>query len=60
MLAPGISDNGTGLAALAAIRAIHEAQIKPHDAPFLLRTSGKKAKATSAAYASSSIPTMTA
>jgi tripeptide aminopeptidase len=30
MLAPGISDNGTGLAALAAItRAIHEAQIKP-------------------------------
>jgi len=30
MLAPGISDNGTGLAALVAIaRAIHEAQIKP-------------------------------
>ena len=30
MLAPGISDNGTGLAALAAIaRAVHEAQIKP-------------------------------
>ena len=30
MLAPGISDNGTGLAALAAIaRALHEAQIKP-------------------------------
>jgi acetylornithine deacetylase/succinyl-diaminopimelate desuccinylase-like protein len=30
MLAPGISDNGTGLAALAAIaRAIHEAQLKP-------------------------------
>jgi tripeptide aminopeptidase len=30
MLAPGISDNGTGLAALAAIaRAMHEAQIKP-------------------------------
>ncbi len=30
MLAPGISDNGTGLAALAAIaRTIHEAQIKP-------------------------------
>ena len=30
MLAPGISDNGTGLAALAAIaRAIREAQIKP-------------------------------
>jgi tripeptide aminopeptidase len=30
MLAPGISDNGTGLAALAAIaRAIHESQIKP-------------------------------
>jgi tripeptide aminopeptidase len=30
ILAPGISDNGTGLAALAAIaRAIHEAQIKP-------------------------------
>ncbi len=30
LLAPGISDNGTGLAALAAIaRAIHEAQIKP-------------------------------
>jgi tripeptide aminopeptidase len=30
MFAPGISDNGTGLAALAAIaRAIHEAQIKP-------------------------------
>ncbi len=30
MLAPGISDNGTGLAALAAIaRAIHETQVKP-------------------------------
>ncbi len=30
MFAPGISDNGTGLAALAAIaRALHEAQIKP-------------------------------
>ena len=30
LLAPGISDNGTGLAALAAIaRAIHDAQIKP-------------------------------
>lgn len=30
MLAPGISDNGTGLAALVAIaRALHEAQIKP-------------------------------
>ena len=30
MLAPGISDNGTGLAALVAIaRAIHEAGIKP-------------------------------
>jgi tripeptide aminopeptidase len=30
LLAPGISDNGTGLAALVAIaRAIHEAQIKP-------------------------------
>ncbi len=30
MLAPGISDNGTGLAALAAIaRAVHEAQVKP-------------------------------
>ena len=30
MLAPGISDNGTGLAALAAIaRALEEAQIKP-------------------------------
>jgi tripeptide aminopeptidase len=30
LLAPGISDNGTGLAALAAIaRAIHETQIKP-------------------------------
>ena len=30
MLAPGISDNSTGLAALAAIaRAIHEAQLKP-------------------------------
>lgn len=30
MSAPGISDNGTGLAALAAIaRALHEAQIKP-------------------------------
>jgi tripeptide aminopeptidase len=30
MSAPGISDNGTGLAALVAIaRAIHEAQIKP-------------------------------
>jgi tripeptide aminopeptidase len=30
LLAPGISDNSTGLAALAAIaRAIHEAQIKP-------------------------------
>ncbi|MGH7838008.1 MAG: M20/M25/M40 family metallo-hydrolase [Candidatus Binataceae bacterium] len=30
MFAPGISDNGTGLAALVAIaRAIHEAQIKP-------------------------------
>ncbi|HKV24975.1 MAG TPA: M20/M25/M40 family metallo-hydrolase [Candidatus Acidoferrum sp.] len=30
LLAPGISDNGTGLAALLAIaRAIHEAQIKP-------------------------------
>jgi acetylornithine deacetylase/succinyl-diaminopimelate desuccinylase-like protein len=30
MLAPGISDNGTGLAALLAIaRAVHEAQIKP-------------------------------
>jgi acetylornithine deacetylase/succinyl-diaminopimelate desuccinylase-like protein len=30
MLAPGISDNGTGLAALVAIaRAVHEAQIKP-------------------------------
>jgi tripeptide aminopeptidase len=30
MLAPGISDNGTGLAALVAIaRAIHEAQIQP-------------------------------
>jgi tripeptide aminopeptidase len=30
MLAPGISDNGTGLAALAAIaRALREAQIKP-------------------------------
>lgn len=30
MLAPGISDNGTGLAALVAIaRAMHEAQIKP-------------------------------
>ncbi len=30
MLAPGISDNGTGLAALAAIaRAIHETKIKP-------------------------------
>ncbi|HTQ60497.1 MAG TPA: M20/M25/M40 family metallo-hydrolase [Candidatus Solibacter sp.] len=30
MLAPGISDNGTGLAALVAIaQAIHEAQIKP-------------------------------
>jgi tripeptide aminopeptidase len=30
MLAPGISDNGTGLAALAAIaRALQEAQIKP-------------------------------
>jgi tripeptide aminopeptidase len=30
MLAPGISDNGTGLAALAAVaRALHEAQIKP-------------------------------
>jgi tripeptide aminopeptidase len=30
MLAPGISDNGTGLAALVAIaRTIHEAQIKP-------------------------------
>ncbi len=30
MLAPGISDNSTGLAAIAAIaRAIHEAQIKP-------------------------------
>lgn len=29
-LAPGISDNGTGLAALVAIaRAVHEAQIKP-------------------------------
>ena len=31
MLAPGISDNGTGLAALLAIaRAIQESQIKPH------------------------------
>jgi acetylornithine deacetylase/succinyl-diaminopimelate desuccinylase-like protein len=30
LLAPGISDNGTGLAALVAIaRAMHEAQIKP-------------------------------
>ena len=30
MLAPGISDNGTGLAALVAIaRAIHEAHLKP-------------------------------
>jgi len=30
LLAPGVSDNGTGLAALAAIaRAMHEAQIKP-------------------------------
>ncbi len=30
LLAPGISDNGTGLAALVAIaRAIHDAQIKP-------------------------------
>ena len=30
LLAPGISDNGTGLAALAAIaRSIHDAQIKP-------------------------------
>jgi tripeptide aminopeptidase len=30
LLAPGISDNGTGLAALVAIaRAIHEAQIQP-------------------------------
>jgi tripeptide aminopeptidase len=30
LLAPGISDNGTGLAALLAIaRAIHEAQLKP-------------------------------
>jgi acetylornithine deacetylase/succinyl-diaminopimelate desuccinylase-like protein len=30
MSAPGISDNGTGLAALAAIaRALHESQIKP-------------------------------
>jgi tripeptide aminopeptidase len=30
LLAPGISDNGTGLAALVAVaRAIHEAQIKP-------------------------------
>ncbi|MGB6884320.1 MAG: M20/M25/M40 family metallo-hydrolase [Candidatus Acidiferrum sp.] len=30
LLAPGISDNGTGLAALAAIaRAVHEARIKP-------------------------------
>ena len=30
LLAPGISDNGTGLAALAAVaRAVHEARIKP-------------------------------
>jgi tripeptide aminopeptidase len=30
LLAPGISDNGTGLAALVAVaRAVHEAQIKP-------------------------------
>jgi tripeptide aminopeptidase len=30
LLAPGISDNGTGLAALVAIaRAVHEAEIKP-------------------------------
>ena len=43
MLAPGISDNGTGLAALAAIaRAIHEAQIKPQRTIFFVANVGEE------------------
>jgi tripeptide aminopeptidase len=43
MLAPGISDNGTGLAALAAIaRALHEAQIKPQRTIFFVADVGEE------------------
>ncbi len=43
LLAPGISDNGTGLAALAAIaRAIHDAQIKPHRTIFFVADVGEE------------------
>jgi acetylornithine deacetylase/succinyl-diaminopimelate desuccinylase-like protein len=43
MLAPGISDNGTGLAALAAIaRAIHDAQIKPQRTIFFVANVGEE------------------
>jgi acetylornithine deacetylase/succinyl-diaminopimelate desuccinylase-like protein len=43
MSAPGISDNGTGLAALAAIaRALHEAQIKPQRTILLVADVGEE------------------
>jgi len=43
MLAPGISDNSTGLAALAAIaRAIHDAQIKPQRTIFFVANVGEE------------------
>jgi tripeptide aminopeptidase len=43
MLAPGISDNGTGLAALVAVaRAIHEAQIKPQRTLLFLADVGEE------------------
>lgn len=43
MLAPGISDNGTGLAALAAIaRALHAAKIKPQRTILLAANVGEE------------------
>lgn len=43
MSAPGISDNGTGLAALVAIaRAIHEASIKPQRTIFFVADVGEE------------------
>ena len=43
MIAPGISDNGTGLASLVAIaQAIHEAHIKPQRAIFFVADVGEE------------------
>lgn len=57
LLAPGISDNGTGLASLLAVaRAIHVAKIKPQRTILFAANVGEEGKGICAGCAPSSMP----